>query len=78
MLITKREKFALVLALAFTYTSSQDDRGQKTTFFVVTILIQWLPYTILLVTFIVSGPTTAIIQAIGLIAAHLHDFLTRL
>jgi Derlin-2/3 len=78
VLITGGERFASVLALAFIYTSSQDDRGQKTTFFVVTIPIQWLPYAILLVTLVSGGPTAAMIQATGLIAAHLHDFLTRL
>ena len=78
MIITGGERFASVLALAFTYTSSQDDRGQKTTFFVLTNPIQWLPYAILLVSFVTGGPTAAMIQATGLIAAHLHDFLTRL
>ena len=32
----------------------------------------------LLMTFIMAGPSAAMIQATGLIAAHLHDFLTRL
>jgi Derlin-2/3 len=67
---------ALVLALA--YTSTQDDRGQKATFFVVTVPAQWIPYLMLLMTFVTQGPGAAKIQATGLIAAHLHDFLTRL
>ncbi len=32
----------------------------------------------LLMTFIMAGPEAAKVQATGLIAAHLHDFLTRL
>lgn len=32
----------------------------------------------LLVTFVMAGPGAAKVQATGLIAAHLHDFLTRL
>lgn len=64
--------------LAFSYTSTQDDRDQKATFFVVTIPAQWIPYAMLLMTFVMAGPGAAKIQATGLIAAHLHDFLTRL
>lgn len=64
--------------LAFAYTSTQDDRGQKATFFVVTIPAQWIPYAMLLMTFVTGGPHAAKVQATGLVAAHLHDFLTRI
>lgn len=67
---------ALVLALA--YTSSQDDRGQQTTFIVITIPAVWLPYAMLLLTLVSASPQAAMIQATGLVAAHLHDFLTRI
>ena len=70
--------FTAALVLAFTYTSCQDDRGQKATFFIVTVPSQWIPYMMLLMTFITQGPVGAKIQGSGLIAAHLHDFLTRL
>lgn len=67
---------ALVLALA--YTSTQDDRGMKATFIIIQIPAQWIPYAMLLMTLIMAGAEAAKIQATGLIAAHLHDFLTRL
>lgn len=70
--------FTSALVLAFAYTSTQDDRGQKAQFFIVTIPAQWIPFAMLLMTFVMAGPQAAMIQATGLIAAHLHDFLTRL
>ncbi|KAJ8064304.1 hypothetical protein OCU04_006650 [Sclerotinia nivalis] len=71
--------FTSALVLAFAYTSTQDDRGMKATFFVVTIPAPWIPYAMLLMTFVMGGGAGAAkIQATGLVAAHLHDFLTRL
>jgi len=37
---------------------------------------QYLPYAILLLTLILLSPTDALVQATGLVAAHLYDFLT--
>ncbi|TAQ86286.1 hypothetical protein B7494_g5395 [Chlorociboria aeruginascens] len=70
--------FTSALVLAFTYTAMQDARGQKANFFVITIPAQWTPYAMLLMTFMMAGPDEAKIQGTGLIAAHLHDFLTRI
>jgi Derlin-2/3 len=70
--------FTSCLVLAFAYTSTQDDRGMKSNFFILTIPSQWIPYAMLLMTLVTGGPTATKIQATGLIAAHLHDFLTRL
>jgi Derlin-2/3 len=70
--------FTSALVLAFAYTSTQDDRGQKAQFFIVTIPAQWVPFAMLLMTFVMAGPSAAMVQATGLVAAHLHDFLTRL
>ncbi|KAF8865841.1 hypothetical protein BDZ45DRAFT_735780 [Acephala macrosclerotiorum] len=78
ILVTGGMVFTSALVLAFAYTSCQDDRGQKATFFIITIPAQWIPYAMLLMTFVMAGPDPAKVQATGLIAAHLHDFLTRL
>ncbi|KAL3423978.1 der1-like family protein [Phlyctema vagabunda] len=78
VVITGGVFFTSALVLALAYTSTQDDRGQKATFFVVTIPAQWIPYAMLLMTFVMAGSGAAKIQATGLIAAHLHDFLSRL
>lgn len=67
---------ALVLALAYTY--AQENRGRKVTIYIITLPVQWLPYAILLMTFVMGGPGAALNQASGLLAAHLYDFLTRI
>lgn len=67
---------ALILGLAYTY--SQDNKGKKTTFFIITFNVIWLPWAMLLLTFVMGGPQAAMIQGTGLLAAHLYDFLTRL
>ncbi|KAI9700434.1 MAG: hypothetical protein M1836_002449 [Candelina mexicana] len=67
---------ALTLALAYTY--AQENQGRQITFFVITLPVQWLPYVMLLMTFVMGGPDAALGQATGLLAAHLYDFLTRL
>jgi Derlin-2/3 len=78
MLVTGGFIFTAALVLAFAYTSTQDDRGQKATFIVITIPAQWIPYAMLLLTLVMDSPKAALVQATGLVAAHLHDFLTRL
>ena len=67
---------ALILGIAYTY--SQDNRGKKVSFFVITFNVIWLPWAMLLMTFIMAGPGAALNQGAGLLAAHLYDFLTRL
>ena len=67
---------ALILGIAYTY--SQDNKGKKVSFFVVTFNVIWLPWAMLLMTFVMGGPDAASKQATGLLAAHLYDFLTRL
>lgn len=78
MLVTGGVGFASALVLAFAYTSTQDDRGMKTVFIIAEIPVQWIPYAMLLMTYVVAGSRTTMIEGTGLIAAHLHDFLTHL
>ena len=78
MAITGAYLFTSALVLAFAYTSCQDDRGMKATFYIMQIPAQWMPFAMLLVIFIMDSPYQAMIAATGLVAAHLHDFLTRL
>ena len=67
---------ALILGLAYTY--SQDNKNKKVSFFIITFNAMWLPWAMMLMTFIMAGPGAAMAQATGLVAAHLYDFLTRL
>ena len=60
------------------YTYSQENRGKKVKFFVVTFDVKYLPYVTLFLTWIMEGPNRMILQATGLPAAHLYNFLTLL
>lgn len=64
--------------MAITYTFAQDNSARMVTFFVVTIQAKYLPYLLLLVTFVMDGPGPAMHQGTGLLAAHLYDHLTRI
>ncbi|KAK4137990.1 hypothetical protein BT67DRAFT_127529 [Trichocladium antarcticum] len=63
--------------MALCYTSVQDQRGAKTNFFFFTVPAQALPYCMLLASLLMR-PGSIPLQITGIVAAHLHDFLTRL
>lgn len=65
----------LILALAYLY--AQENPESQMTFYIVTFRVKFLPYCMLLMTLVMDSPTAAMLQATGLIAAHLYDFLTR-
>ena len=67
---------ALIIAIAYTY--SQDNRGRKIKFFIISMDVKWLPYAMLFLNFILNGMPSTQVQAMGIPAAHLYDFLTRL
>ncbi|KAK7709090.1 hypothetical protein SLS57_008815 [Botryosphaeria dothidea] len=71
-------RFLDALIMAITYTYAQDNASRMVTFFVVTIQAKYLPYLLLLVTFVMGGQGAAMHQGTGLLAAHLYDFLTRI
>ncbi|KAI1084262.1 Der1-like family-domain-containing protein [Whalleya microplaca] len=67
------------LLIAMCYTATQDQRGMNAHFYVITIPAQLMPYCLLLVQLLFPGGWEAIkIGITGLVAAHLHDFLTRI
>lgn len=67
------------LIIAMAYTVTQDQRGMKSTFFFFTIPAQLTPYCMMLAGLIFNeGVGRLFMQVCGLVAAHLHDFLTRL
>jgi len=70
--------FLQPLILALAYTHSQENPNGQMTFFVFKIRSKYLPYCMLLMTFVMAGPTATYNQATGLVAAHLHMFLTRI
>ncbi|KAJ4306302.1 hypothetical protein N0V88_001102 [Collariella sp. IMI 366227] len=65
------------LNIAMAYTANQDQRGQKTNFFFFTVPSQALPYCMILMSLLVDSRPIPL-QISGILAAHLHDFLTRL
>ncbi|OOF92259.1 hypothetical protein ASPCADRAFT_153828 [Aspergillus carbonarius ITEM 5010] len=70
--------FTSALILAFVYTYSQDNRGKKASFFIVEIPVEFLPWAMLTLTLVISGWPTALSDGMGIVAAHLYDFLTRI
>lgn len=66
------------MILAMCYTATQDQRGQKAGFFFFTVPAQLVPLCMMGVTLLLAGPQKMLLQLTGLVAAHLHDFLTRL
>lgn len=66
------------LTLAFAYTHAQDNPNMQVSYFIVTFSIKWLPYVMLLMTFVMASPGQALIQATGLVAAHAYYFLTKI
>lgn len=65
----------LTLALAYTY--AQENPQRQMNYFIVTFSAKWLPYLMLAMTFVMDSPAAALLQATGLVAAHLYDFLTK-
>lgn len=66
----------LILALAYTLT--QDQRGIKVNFFILTIPAQFVPYALIAMSLVMNGPNAIMIQLCGLASAHMYDFLTRI
>lgn len=65
------------LIIAMCYTAVQDQRGAKAGFFFFTVPAQLIPYCMILSSLLMN-PTVIPLQVSGILAAHLHDFLTRL
>lgn len=70
--------FTQALLLGLIYTYAQDNRGKKAHFIIVQIPVELLPWAMLVFTLVMGGPQAALQQAVGVVAAHLYDFLTRL
>jgi len=68
--------FTSALILAITYTYAQENRGRQVQFFILPIEVKYLPWAMLLLSLVQSGPEAAMVEATGIPAAHLYDFLT--
>ena len=62
--------------MSIAYTYAQDNRGRQVNFFIINIEVKYLPYAMLLLTFIQAGPNAMLAEALGIPVAHLYDFLT--
>ncbi|KAL2038532.1 hypothetical protein N7G274_008871 [Stereocaulon virgatum] len=67
---------ALILGIAYTY--AQDNKGKKATFFIISFNVMWLPWAMLLMTFVMAGTNSAMNPATGIVAARLCVFRPRL
>lgn len=63
--------------MALIYTFAQEDPNRQVQFFIVQMPAKYLPYASLAITYLVAGPFQTMIQATGILAAHLYDFLDR-
>jgi len=70
--------FLQPLTLALAYIFAQENPNQRMTFYIITFSTKYLPYAMLAMTFVTAGPTEAMRQATGLLAAHSYDYLTRI
>jgi Derlin-2/3 len=67
------------LLVAVTYSVTQDQRGEKASFYFFTIPAQLVPYAMMGINLLFpNGVYALLLQLTGLLAAHLHDFLSRL
>ncbi|KAH8664186.1 Der1-like family protein [Xylariales sp. PMI_506] len=78
-IFTGASMYLMALLIALCYTATQDQRGQSAHFYVITIPAQLMPGCLLLIQLLFpNGPHRLMIGLTGLVAAHLHDFLTRI
>ncbi|KAF2720580.1 DER1-domain-containing protein [Polychaeton citri CBS 116435] len=70
--------FLSPLTLALAYTFAQENSNRPMTFFIVTFSAKWLPFAMLALSFVLSGPQAALVQSTGLLAAHAYEFLTKI
>ncbi|KAI1813531.1 Der1-like family protein [Poronia punctata] len=66
------------LMIAICYTATQDQRGAQAHFYVVTVPAQLMPWCLLLLQLVIGGMSSFLVGLTGIVAAHLHDFLTRI
>ncbi|CAI7628444.1 unnamed protein product [Penicillium manginii] len=70
--------FTSALIMAMVYTYSQDNRGRRATFIIVPMPVEYLPFAMLAFTLVMGGPNAALSEGMGIVAAHLYDFITRI
>ena len=70
--------FLSPLTLALAYTFAQENPRRMTGFYILTFEARFLPWVLLFITFILAGPSAALSQFTGLLAAHMYEFLTRI
>ncbi|KAI0471777.1 Der1-like family protein [Xylariaceae sp. FL0804] len=68
----------VALTIAICYTATQDSRGMQAHFYVATIPAQLMPWCMLLLQLLFGGWGAFQLGLTGIVAAHLHDFLTRI
>ena len=66
------------LITAILYTYAQENRGKKVKFMIITMDVKWLPWAYSFLNFVINGVGSTKIMIVGIVAAHLYDFLTRL
>jgi len=77
--LTGAAYYLQALLIALCYTANMDLRGATAHFYIITIPAQMMPYCLLLVQLLFPGGVENLkVGLTGIVAAHLHDFLTRI
>ncbi|GAM90865.1 hypothetical protein ANO11243_089110 [Dothideomycetidae sp. 11243] len=63
--------------MAMAYLDSVDNPNARAGFLIFTVPNRYSPWVMLALTFVMQSPYHAMVQATGIVAAHLYDFLTR-
>lgn len=68
---------AMIVAFAY-YWVSLEDRSRKVNFFIIEAPAKFLPFIMLFVTLVQAGLEATLVEATGIVAAHLYLFLTHI
>lgn len=66
------------MILAFAYTYAQEFQSRMMTFYVIRFPVKYLPWAMLLLTLVSGGWPAVLSEGMGILAAHLYEFLTHL
>ncbi|KAF2151124.1 DER1-domain-containing protein, partial [Myriangium duriaei CBS 260.36] len=66
------------LIMSWAYMYSVDSPEHTINFWFVKIKARYLPWAMLVITLLLSGPYGVLLEGTGIVASHMYDFLTRL
>ena len=74
----KKKHRETALMLAFVYTYARDNPGKNAKLFFIQLPVEYMPLGMLVLTLVMRGWPTTVADSMGIVAAHLYEFLTRI